>query len=1204
MILGTNRIALALLAAFRPMSGRLIVRIAFGLPLLAGLAILVVASLSQSVLAGALQTAPALPFKPSGTASYDGMYDVIGAVDRVVEEEVGTSDSTSAPVAEQDWTNILLITVSDINWDSVGAFGSPVEGATPNIDRLAAEGLRFEHAHVMVSACTPSRSALMTGRYPHVSGGEGFHDLRLEGVPILPGILQDAGYEVGVLGHVRASTPYDDFQWDMEKSDSSELGWRRNPEVYYQDAKSFVQDAVDGDSPFFLVANLGDAHRPFYGNDPDSWYTGVDTPAVPPSRVFAPEEVTVPGFLPDIADVRLEIAEYYSSLRRGDDAVGGLLDALDEVGVTENTLVVLLADNAMGFPFAKSNVYLNSTRTPWIVRWPEVVQPAGVDAEHFISGIDYLPTVLDAIDVDIPEGVNGKSFLPLLQGETQDGREQVFTQFYESPGEQEYPMRSVQNARFGYIFNAWSDGVRRMTNDSQSGRSWNAMEDAAANDPALASRNHFFTYRVPEEFYDYENDPDALTNLIADPNYANEIQALRDALKQWMVDTNDPLLPVYRDRTLQRPPAFIEGTTAIRAVSENSEAGQAIGPPVVAADPENDPLTYALSGTDADSFSIVASTGQLLTSAALDYKSNSSHSVNISVSDGRDADRSPDTETDDTIAVTITILPDGIPDGTVWWADMQVVDLGNGSIGAVRSDLFSNIGGSAGLQAKWLWYYAPTRTLRLAFTETVPDGEDLTLHVGELALTLAAGESSFSWEDVDVAWEDGQTIGARVSRFAATPEEAAAWTTTLTVETRSGYSGYSVFGSGLGALSSTDFEVDGTIFGVGYVALLDGDLIFGLAKVLRSGFVLQVGDEEFPSADATLQRAGAAYRFSWQDAGLVWSDDDEVEVSLFVGQSTPASMPNPLSGFTAVNAEDQTDLGPLADQATLRLADSDNGSYSIRADTNGWAEFIGSIRLELSGAKSVAQTVDSAPYTLYGGGLPAGSYTLRATAYSQQDLGGEVLGTLEIGFTVEAGEPLTADEEAAAWTTTLTVETRSGYSGYSVFGSGLGALSSTDFEVDGTIFGVGYVALLDGDLIFGLAKVLRSGFVLRVGDEEFPSADATLQRAGAAYRFSWQDAGLVWSDDDEVEVSLFVGQSTPASMPNPLSGFTAVNAEDQTDLGPLADQATLRLADSDNGSYSIRADTNGWAEFIGSIRLELSGAKTADRTANSVPYTL
>ena len=447
--------------------------------------------------------------------------------------------------------NFVLITADDMNWDAVGAFGCPTEGTTPNIDRLAAEGLRFKHGHVTIAVCQPSRSALMTGRYPHLSGGEGFYRLRYKDVPILPAILRTEGYDVGILGKVSHSTPYQAFQWDMAR-DQIHLGQGRNPKVYYQYAKNFVQDAIDGDRPFFLMANSHDPHRPFYGNDKAEWYSELDPPAMLPSRTFAPEEVIIPGFLPDIPDVRLEIAEYYNSVRRCDDTVGQLLDVLDEAGAAENTLVMFLSDNGMAFPFAKTNCYLNSTRTPWVVRWPAVVQAGCVDAKHFIAGIDYLPTVLDASGVDVPDGVNGKSVLPVLQGEEQAGCEQVFTQFHQTSARCNYPMRCVQNARFGYIFNPWSDGERVFRNESQNGRSWRAMEEAAACDPALAARNHLFTYRVLEEFYDFANDPNALHNLIDDPNYAGEIQELRNALEAWMVETGDPALNAFRGRASQQ----------------------------------------------------------------------------------------------------------------------------------------------------------------------------------------------------------------------------------------------------------------------------------------------------------------------------------------------------------------------------------------------------------------------------------------------------------------------------------------------------------------------------------------------------------------------------------------------------------------------------------------------------------------------------
>jgi N-sulfoglucosamine sulfohydrolase len=447
-----------------------------------------------------------------------------------------------------DAPNVLLITADDLNWNSVGAWGSSAN-ATPNIDRLAAGGVRFDCAHVNIAVCQPSRNALMSGRYPHTSGGEGFFRLRKPGVPILPELLRAAGYRVGILGKVKHSTPYADFRWDTV-FDRHELGSGRSPSEYRRRAADFIAEAQDAGRPFFLMANSHDPHRPFFGNDPREWYDPARTapPAEEPSRVFAPEEIEVPGFLPELPEVRREIAEYYSSVRRCDDTVGALLAVLAESGLEENTVVVFLSDNGMALPFAKTNCYLHSTRTPWIVRWPARVAAGRVESRHFISGVDLLPTVMNACGLETPEDVDGRSFLPLLQGEDDDSRRYVFTQFFQTAARRNYPMRCVQDRRFGYIFNPWHDGEREFRNESQSGRSFAAMQAAAAEDADIAARVELFLYRVPEEFYDFEADPDALRNLIDDPAVAPELERLRAELEGWMEETGDPALAAFRAR--------------------------------------------------------------------------------------------------------------------------------------------------------------------------------------------------------------------------------------------------------------------------------------------------------------------------------------------------------------------------------------------------------------------------------------------------------------------------------------------------------------------------------------------------------------------------------------------------------------------------------------------------------------------------------
>jgi len=449
--------------------------------------------------------------------------------------------------AKKGKLNILLITADDLNCDSVGVYGCKTPEITPNIDRLASQGVRFEYAHVTIAVCQPCRGVIATGRYPHRSGIEGFQRLPKDkqDVPLLTESLQAGGYLNGILGKVGHCSPKAAFKWDMSY-DMPQLGMGRDPKLYYNYAREFFVRAKHEGKPFYLMANSHDPHRPFSGSDQEKRWKGKKI--TPPSRTYKPGEIEVPGFLPDIPQVRREIAEYYSSVKRCDDTVGAILKALDESGLAASTLVMFLSDHGMALPFAKTNCYLHSTRTPWIVRWPGVVKPNTADKSHFISTIDFMPTALDAAGLEAVDGMDGGSIIALLKGGKQPGRDRVFTQFHQTAGRKRYPMRCIQNKRFGYIFNAWSDGKTIFRNESQSGRSFKAMRSAAASDPKIAARVKLFQHRVIEEFYDFEKDPDALNNLIDNPEYKPHLDKIRKELLEWMAKTGDPAKEAFENR--------------------------------------------------------------------------------------------------------------------------------------------------------------------------------------------------------------------------------------------------------------------------------------------------------------------------------------------------------------------------------------------------------------------------------------------------------------------------------------------------------------------------------------------------------------------------------------------------------------------------------------------------------------------------------
>ena len=231
-----------------------------------------------------------------------------------------------------------------------------------------------------------------------------------------------------------------------------------------------------------------------------------------------------------------------------DDLVGAVLKAIRDAGVEKETMVVFLSDNGMSLPFSKTNCYLHSTHTPLIVKIPGVTKAKTVDDKNFINGIDFMPTVLDVANIAIPKGLDGRSFLPILKGNKQENRDCVFTEITETSGKKRYPMRAVQNKTYGYIFNPWSDDIRIFKNESQTGRTFPAMVAASATNPQIAARVEFFEKRVPEEFYDFAKDPDALHNLINDPTYKKEIIKMQALMEKHLKESNDPVFTVFENR--------------------------------------------------------------------------------------------------------------------------------------------------------------------------------------------------------------------------------------------------------------------------------------------------------------------------------------------------------------------------------------------------------------------------------------------------------------------------------------------------------------------------------------------------------------------------------------------------------------------------------------------------------------------------------
>ncbi|MBR8534479.1 sulfatase-like hydrolase/transferase [Carboxylicivirga sediminis] len=438
--------------------------------------------------------------------------------------------------------NILIITADDMNWNTVGCFNGEqqAEGVTPNIDQLAADGIIFSNAHVASTACMPSRNAINTGRLPHRSGGEGFHDLRIKNIPTIPNVFNANGYFVGILGKVAHSTPYEGVTpWAIDEE------MERNTDVFYDRVSTVIDSALnDVGKPFYLIVNSHDPHRPYYKLS--SVGSTLSEKLSHPSKIFYPEDVIMPAWLPEDETVRTEMAEYLCSSRRCDDVVGKVLQVLDEQNIADNTLVFFLSDHGMAAPSIKSNIYYHSTKTPLIMRWngSELVTP-GTDINELVSVLDIFPTICEATGISIPEGLDGQSLLPHVRGEQQNGRKRLFTTYNTTIGKNIYAFRKVHNTQYAYIFNPWHDGRTTYNSSSLGASFFETMLNLGQTDSYWQERCDFILTRIPEEFYDVANDPDCLNNLIDDPGYADEIEAYRQYLLEEMQQSSDPILSVF-----------------------------------------------------------------------------------------------------------------------------------------------------------------------------------------------------------------------------------------------------------------------------------------------------------------------------------------------------------------------------------------------------------------------------------------------------------------------------------------------------------------------------------------------------------------------------------------------------------------------------------------------------------------------------------
>lgn len=417
----------------------------------------------------------------------------------------------------QEKPNFVFIIADDVSWDDIGCYGNEVV-KTPNIDRLAKEGLQFTNAYLTASSCSPSRCSIISGKYPHSNGAAELHTPLPENEIPFPLLLKENGYYTAHAGkwHLGPNV-YKAFDVYTENNgfdngDGGEDNW-----------VPFLKDRPK-DKPFFFWLAAYDAHRPWGADD---FHITHD-----------PSDVNVPVFFADTPETRQDMASYYNEIGRFDYFIGKVREELERQGVLENTLIIVMADNGRPFPRCKTRVYDSGMKTPFIVFWPNGIKNRGIRTESLVSAIDVAPTLLELAGINPPLEYQGTSFTTVLENPSAEIRTSVFSEH--NWHDYEAHERMIRTKDFLYVLNSRPNLTNCGPADSKNSptqHSLNTVRNEGALTPAQV--DIFVSPRPAEELFDVKNDPLQLVNLASLHGSKEKLKEMRLLLKAWQYNTGD-----------------------------------------------------------------------------------------------------------------------------------------------------------------------------------------------------------------------------------------------------------------------------------------------------------------------------------------------------------------------------------------------------------------------------------------------------------------------------------------------------------------------------------------------------------------------------------------------------------------------------------------------------------------------------------------
>ncbi|VGO14016.1 Arylsulfatase [Pontiella desulfatans] len=409
---------------------------------------------------------------------------------------------------------------------------------TPEMEKMAAEGMVLNHCYVASPSCGPSRAAFMTGLMPSRNGAEPNHTQPKKGFHSLILDIRAAGYKTASFGKVAHQKGKDTYGFDLVDRDVSH-------EVMKKGVLDFIASEPDG-QPLAIFVGTSNPHTPW-----------------PMENPVAPDSVRIPPMFPDTMQTREHMAAYVQEVVDLDILLGELRAIADEK-LGDDVLFIHSSDHGANWSFGKWNLYDYGIRVPFIATWPGKIKP-GTKSDAMVSWVDLLPTVIDAAGGTVPADLDGASFLPVLMGKKKDHRDVIYTTHAGDCLRRKtgivatniYPSRSIRNREWKLIYNlnpeaaftCWSDIYRKP------GRAeyWNEWAELMKTDAKVKKQLDRYFKRPEIELYHVTEDPWEMKNLANNPEHAERIATMKKKLEAWMESQGDERLVCGPLRPLDQP---------------------------------------------------------------------------------------------------------------------------------------------------------------------------------------------------------------------------------------------------------------------------------------------------------------------------------------------------------------------------------------------------------------------------------------------------------------------------------------------------------------------------------------------------------------------------------------------------------------------------------------------------------------------------